>query len=182
MELLAILLFFGPLIAGILCKRSSQYGDVLATALINLVVLVAWAFLNNAMSSALPRWLAVSIAWSGIIVIQASFLYFAIEGTSLRRDIDRWLIARRTTKPRIVPTPASWTISRAAEPVEPPAADRKPPASKRDAEVIADPVAAPPGARFRHPERFCGYCRTLVRPQRRHLLSVYCPLCKHSFR
>lgn len=76
-----LVLFFGPLLARILCPTHLDSASALGLAIGNIIVLGIWAGLFGALEKNLPHWVAMTLGWVGLIGIQGAFFGLAMQGT-----------------------------------------------------------------------------------------------------
>jgi hypothetical protein len=109
--------------------------------------------------------------------------YFAVEVQIAKETIRR--VCHQVDDESAPPAPAPLpppptTPSPAPHPIQPtpPEQVSQRPQQHKPTPTVAISVPAP--GRSNYPERFCGYCRTLVMPATRFLLLKYCPKCGNA--
>jgi hypothetical protein len=86
MELILVVLFFGPFVAKLINER--DHGVTLGFVIGNIIVLGVAAGLFKLVHESLGQGLAMLIGWLGLVAIQALFFWWAMEGTKWRRSVE----------------------------------------------------------------------------------------------
>lgn len=74
------LLFFGPLLAKIICDPN-QKGEAFGIIIFNLIAVAIWTAIIMAVWKEVAYWPLMFFTWIGFFTIQGFFFWMAIEGT-----------------------------------------------------------------------------------------------------
>jgi len=92
MELVIAVLLLGPLATKIINDRN--VGSALTLAITNVVALVVWAVIFSALHKFIDYGLTMIVGWLCLLLMQAVFFWWAMEGTKWKRSMEAFVRAR----------------------------------------------------------------------------------------